>query len=493
MMITVDLNLIPIFKPILQIQKGTCIMIGGRASGKSRSVSKWVLQHLLTRKDAKVLLVRNQKNKIANSILGEIKSVINDFNLLSTGYFNQRFSVQENTIKNIAQSRDAVFSVGIQTTDSQQTANLKSLTGVTAVIVEESEDVRREEDISRLMDTVIRFSPTVFFLLNTPDKTHWIVQKYFNLENSEYPNHYNLVPKETEDHYCIFSTYKDNPHTIDETRTRYEGYINPKAPHYNPDWYYNQILGLVPEKNTITAIAKRTHKSSWRDDTDKPYTLNHPWIKQQISDEGYYFLAFDGGANTTHSAAVLGYHVDRYDRDIIIQEFYNKQKIDDLKYISEEILIYCNKNNLDYREMKAYGDPAIEHNGDHLIVTKVLGIHINMLEFMKNSTNTKLREAYNNRKKRRLGGLQRFVEAIRADNKPAFIILKNDVPQMYDGIFNGQFRYQLDKTKDNISDDLEQIPPITDICDAYSYYSLAIRPNQLDHQDTIKKTSYLYR
>ena len=252
---------------------------------------------------------------------------------------------------------------------------------------------------------------------------------------------------------------------------------------------------------TSNVIVKRSYKESWRDDKDQPWTINHDWIRKQLT-EGYYFVSFDGGMHTTHSAAILGYHNRRYKRDILLKEFFNVNKNENLREISMQVKDFCNEYDININEAKLYGDPAIKTYGDEAFIEEILQKKVNLLENLKNSTDSNLKASFVNRKTKRLTILNIEVYTMRSDNKPAVIVLKDcdktnpfsfGCPNLWQGLFNGQYRYEIKDVggRSIITEDIEQIAPITDICDAYTYFPLAERPKVQKENGTIEKLRIL--
>ena len=237
---------------------------------------------------------------------------------------------------------------------------------------------------------------------------------------------------------------------------------------------------------TSNVIVKRSFKESWRDDDDKPYYIDHSFIRRQLADDGYYFISFDGGMHTTHSAAILGYHNKRYVRDILLKEFYNTNKNENLREIAQMIDDFCHENNIDINGIRMYGDPAIKTHGDDELIHQVLGMKPDLLQGLKDSEDNEAKNAFRDRKKRRLTLLNRDIYSMASDNKPRIIILKDantqqaqtyGCPNLYNGLFNGQYRYEIKDIagRSFVTEDLEQIAPVTDIADAYTYFILAER------------------
>lgn len=507
-----DPNYLAPFDEFRNIQKGTVICMGGRGGGKTINVSKFVITRLLTKPNARGILIRDEKTKIKESILNDVKSIAREYDEKTDGDFSKRFEIQNFGIKNLKNGEDAVFVLGLRDSTSGKTAAQKGLSKIDFVILEEAEDIKDEDVVRRLMDTITRFpDAVVFFLLNTPPKNHWIIKRYFKLEKSEYEGFYVPIPARDDVKY-FFTTYKDNPKLALDAVKRYESYADPKSKEFDLDYFCNQILGLVPEMDTSLTVCKNVNNLSWRDTADKPYTINHSWIRQQLSLDGYYFLAFDGGAHTTHSAGFLGYHVTDYQRDICLKEFYNHAQHEGLPEISKEIKEFCEHHDIDYSEAQAYGDPTIFLSGNDPDIADELDIKVNYLEHFQNPENKQFKGLFVNRKEKRLGRINTEASAIRSDNKPAIIILRGEdkvildktpegfyetklvkgetipiklseklsfgCPNFYKGLFDGEYRReQIEfQGKKEPGKELEQIAPITDICDAYTYYLLATRP-----------------
>jgi len=255
-------------------------------------------------------------------------------------------------------------------------------------------------------------------------------------------------------------------------------------PSIDNDIFEQEYLGKFIA-TTSNIICKRTHKLSWRDDEDQPYTSEHDYILRQLNDDGYYFISFDGGMYTTHSAAILGFHNRRFKRDILLKEFYNRTAHEDVHEVAMQVKDYLEEIKI--KDFKLYGDPALKTYGDESKIQEVLNKPVNCLEHHQESDKAEIRKLFSDRKTKRLGIISREMFTLKSDNKPAIIMIKDKVPNLYKGLFEGQYRYEV---KDGvITRDLEQIAPITDICDAYTYYLLAERPFSLK-ENTEKKTNY---
>ena len=100
------------------------IVTGGRGSGKSFAINTILL--LLTQEKGHIILFTRYTLRSANiSIIPEFKEKIDLLNL------NSRFHVTKDEIINLTTGSKILFR-GIKTSSGDQTANLKSLQGITS-------------------------------------------------------------------------------------------------------------------------------------------------------------------------------------------------------------------------------------------------------------------------------------------------------------------------------------------------------------------------
>jgi len=82
---------------------------------------------------------------------------------------------------------------------------------------DEKADEIAEEDFMQLDDSLrtVKSDIRIIFLLNPPDRNHWIVRRFFNLEPSEAEGFYRPVLKT----YTRTTRYSFTPHTKTTKRT----------------------------------------------------------------------------------------------------------------------------------------------------------------------------------------------------------------------------------------------------------------------------------
>ena len=128
------------------------------------------------------------------------------------GYENI-FSVNKAEVLNLKNKSDILFR-GIKTSAGNQTASLKSLTGVSNWILDEAEELI-DEDIFDTIDLSIReknIQNRVVLILNPVTKEHWIYKRFF--EDKGVEAGFNGV----KDNVCyIHSTYLDNKENLSQS------------------------------------------------------------------------------------------------------------------------------------------------------------------------------------------------------------------------------------------------------------------------------------
>lgn len=145
---------------------------------------------------------------------------------------------------------NSIISKGFKKSSGSQSAKLKSLAGMTHVLIEECEEVI-EDDFNKLDDS-LRTNKVehikIICLFNPPGKNHWLMKRNYNLLDSGVEGWYLAIPKDIPELLSIHSTYKDNIKNLNKTTiTKYENYGDPKSPGYNADFYYRDVKGLVSE------------------------------------------------------------------------------------------------------------------------------------------------------------------------------------------------------------------------------------------------------
>jgi phage terminase large subunit len=175
------------------------VISGGRASGKSFNISILIL--LLTfEQDHVILFTRYTLTSASISIIPEFLEKIELLGLVSS------FHITKDEIVNRVTGSKIIFK-GIRTSSGDQTANLKSIQGVTTWVLEEAEELVDEKKFDTI-DFSIRSKKQqnrIILILNPTTKEHFIYKRFF--EDRGVQEGSNITKKDTT---YIHSTYLDN-------------------------------------------------------------------------------------------------------------------------------------------------------------------------------------------------------------------------------------------------------------------------------------------
>jgi phage terminase large subunit-like protein len=224
--LTIDIN--KKFEPLWLSPTRYFILTGGRGSSKSFTVSTFA--NLLTfGRNHSILFTRFTLTSAEISIIPEFVEKIE-----LMGY-ESAFQVKQTEIINKKTKSDIIFR-GIKTSQGTQTANLKSLTGLTTWICDEAEEVPDEQTFDDI-DLSIRSKlqdNRVILILNPTHKEHWIYKRFF--EPNQIEDGFNGVVGNVT---YIHTTYLDNEKNLSKSFVDYCDELKLK----NPNKYYHRILG----------------------------------------------------------------------------------------------------------------------------------------------------------------------------------------------------------------------------------------------------------
>lgn len=230
------------------------INMGGRGGGKSYETAKFAAI-MAVQKQKRIAVLRDQQSTIEQSILNEIKLRYEEINEKSGGFYDQHFEFQQRGLKDKARNMDLIFTKGFQTSQKSQKAALKSLSDVDIAIIEEAEDIRDEQKFNTFADSIRKEGSVIIVNLNTPDKNHWLIKRYFTLEepviegftDKEVQGYFKAVPKAMAGVIFTFTTFEDNPHLPEKIINKYKSYGQKESEYYDVDYYLAAICGLVSE------------------------------------------------------------------------------------------------------------------------------------------------------------------------------------------------------------------------------------------------------
>lgn len=182
------------------------VITGGRGSGKSYSVNSFLL--LLTYEAGHVILFTRY------TLISAHISIMPEFiDKIQTAGLSEHFKVTKDEIINIQTGSKILFK-GIKTSSGTQTANLKSLAGVTTWVLDEAEELTDEDTFDKI-DFSIRVKGVqnrVMVILNPATKEHFIYKKFFEgagVEAGENTTKGNTT--------YIHTTYIDNKENLSES------------------------------------------------------------------------------------------------------------------------------------------------------------------------------------------------------------------------------------------------------------------------------------
>ena len=175
------------------------VITGGRGSGKSYSLNSFLL--LLTYEVGHVILFTRY------TLISAHVSIIPEFiDKIETANLSNDFYITKDEIINKKTGSKILFK-GIKTSSGTQTANLKSLAGVTTWVLDEAEELTDEDTFDKI-DFSIRAKDVqnrVILVLNPSTKEHFIYKRFF--ESKGVKDGSNIVKGDTT---YIHTTYLDN-------------------------------------------------------------------------------------------------------------------------------------------------------------------------------------------------------------------------------------------------------------------------------------------
>lgn len=216
------------YKVLFKSKARYYIITGGRGSSKSFSVSVF-LTLLTLAENVKILFTRFTMTSAHLSIIPEFIEKIGLLGLYPM------FNINKSEVVNTKTGSDIIFR-GLKTSQGDQTANLKSLQGVTTWVLDEAEELMSEDTFDKI-DLSIRQKGTqnrIILIMNPATKEHWIYKKFF--ESKGVQQGFNG----TVDDVCyIHTTYLDNLKNLSESYIKRLKEIKID----NPLKYKHKILG----------------------------------------------------------------------------------------------------------------------------------------------------------------------------------------------------------------------------------------------------------
>lgn len=303
------------------------ICTGGRGSAKSFSISYWVALLLLFEAGHIILFTRYTMSSAHISIIPEFVDKINMIGRLDD------FNVTKNSITCKKTGSKIIFR-GLKTSSGDQTANLKSLAGVTTWILDEAEELK-DESIFDKIELSIRSQikqNRIILIMNPSTKQHWIYSKFFQNEGIQ-PG----FNGEGRNICYIHTTYLDNRKNLSES------------------WIENveRIKNSNPEKFDHIVLG------GWLDAADGVIFKN--WEIGNFNDDLEYGFGQDFGYSPDPDT-LIKVAIDKKNKIIYLDEciYSSKLTVEDLKnkvknIAGNKMIIADNSSNRLINELRIYG------------------------------------------------------------------------------------------------------------------------------------------
>lgn len=216
------------YSPIAESDGRYFIVTGGRGSGKSFSIN--LLLVLLTYEAGHTILFT--RYTLSSTYISIIPEFIEKIELLKK--FDD-FNITKDEIRNKRSGSKIIFK-GIKTSSGDQTANLKSLQGVTTFVLDEAEELTSEDTFDKIDLSVRQLGKhnRVILILNPATKEHWIYKRFF--EDKGIQESINTIKDNVT---YIHTTYLDNIENLSESYLNQIDNIKKRR----PQKYKTQIMG----------------------------------------------------------------------------------------------------------------------------------------------------------------------------------------------------------------------------------------------------------
>lgn len=216
------------YQPLFTNDTRYFCITGGRGSAKSFSVTTFLL--MLTYEVGHVILFT--RYTLTSAHISIIPEFVEKIELTGT---HEHFEVTKDEIVNKLTGSRILFK-GIKTSSGTQTANLKSLSGVTTWVLDEAEELTDENTFDKI-DFSIRAKDKqnrVILLLNPTTKEHFIYKRFFEGQGVQPSSN-----KRKGDTTYIHTSYIDNYENLSKSFIQQAENLKTQ----NPPKYEHTILG----------------------------------------------------------------------------------------------------------------------------------------------------------------------------------------------------------------------------------------------------------
>jgi phage terminase large subunit len=320
------ITLSPKYKPIFGNNTRFFLLTGGRGSSKSFAVGTFA-SLLSFEQGHKILFTRQTMTSAELSIIPEFQEKLELLNVTAN------FEIRKKEIVNLATGTEIIFR-GIKTSSGDQTANLKSLQGVTTWILDEAEELTDENTFDKINFSIRQKGKQnrVILILNPSTKEHWIYRRFF--EEAGVQPGFNGVKGNTT---YIHTSYLDNIDNLDKSFIDEAESIKI----HNPAKYNHVLMG------------------GWLDKAEGVIFTN--WRIGDYVNTGYEYYGQDYGFSIDPTTLVKC-SIDKQSKTIYVQEYLYKAKLttseiaaENKRYAGNALIIADSAEPRLIAELKAQG------------------------------------------------------------------------------------------------------------------------------------------
>jgi hypothetical protein len=166
-----------VYKPLFFSQSRYVLCYGGAGSGKSYFAAQKIVFRMLTESNHTILLVRNTKRSMKDSVFAVIREV------LQTIGASQYFQFHSTTVGMVCTlNGNSIISTGCDDVEK-----LKSIAGITSIWIEEATEILESDfdQIDLRMRSMNGNYEQILLTFNPVDERHWIKKRFFS-PNAKY-------------------------------------------------------------------------------------------------------------------------------------------------------------------------------------------------------------------------------------------------------------------------------------------------------------------
>jgi PBSX family phage terminase large subunit len=323
------INVPDVYKPLYLTKKPIILITGGRGSGKSFN-SNLFIKRLSYESGHVILHTRYTMTSAEKSVIPEFKEKID----LEEDH--KYFRVTNTEITNLASDSRIMFS-GIKTSSGNQTANLKSIQGLTTFVVDEAEEWVSEDEFDKIRLSIRTkgIQNRVVIVMNPSNVEHWVYKRF--IENTNKIVNIDGVDIEISTHpdvEHIHTTYLDNIEHLSDTFIKDVKTIKEEE----PDKYAKIIIGAWARQSEGVLFAKERLKYFNPNEISAPFETSFAF--GDIADEGTDATCFPFGRNIGTNIYITDVVFSKLLDDVTIPLVCNAAKE------QKTTFILCESNNM---------------------------------------------------------------------------------------------------------------------------------------------------